>query len=214
MSEPRPEMNSRPLRIGDEAPDFTCRSTQGEVAMSGHRGRWLVFFSHPADFTPVCTSEFVAFAKAAPEFDAIGCDLLGLSVDSLFSHLAWVRAIEERFGLKVPFAICEDPSMAIANAYGMLDAASGSSATVRGLFVIDPQGLIRMSCFYPMSTGRNVAEVLRTVKALQLSDAHDVATPEGWTPGGEIIDFADMTREDGLGVSDWLYQTRKLEAAE
>ena len=201
-------------RIGDRAPDFACRSTRGQVAMAGYRGRWLVFFSHPADFTPVCTSEFVAFAKAAPAFEAIGCDLLGLSVDSLFSHLAWVRAIEERFSLKIPFPICEDPSMAIAKAYGMLDAAAGSSATVRGLFVIDPEGVVRMSCFYPMSTGRSVAEILRTVKALQLSDSHDVATPEGWEPGGEIIDFADMIREDGLGISDWLYQTRRMETTE
>ena len=210
MSNPTPLVPFQP-RIGDEAPDFSCRSTQGELALSDYRGRWLVFFSHPADFTPVCTSEFVAFARAADEFDAIGCALLGLSVDSLFSHLAWIRAIDERFSLKIPFPVCEDPSMAIARAYGMLDAAAGTSATVRGLFVIDPQGLVRMSSFYPMSTGRSVAEVLRTVRALQLSDGHDVATPEGWQPGDEIIDFADMVREDGLGISEWLYRTRTLE---
>ncbi|MEX6508430.1 peroxiredoxin [Jiella sp. M17.18] len=203
-----------PPRIGDAAPDFSCRSTSGEVRLSDYRGRWLVFFSHPADFTPVCTSEFVAFAKAAGAFEAIGCDLLGLSVDSLFSHFAWMRAIEERFSVKIPFPVCEDPSMAIAKAFGMLDAAAGSSATVRGLFVIDPQGIVRMSAFYPLSTGRSVAEILRTVRALQLSDSHDVATPEGWQPGDEIIDFADMVREDGLGVSDWLYRTRGLEASE
>ncbi|NDW07150.1 peroxiredoxin [Jiella pacifica] len=210
MSHPTPLAPFQP-RIGDAAPDFSCRTTRGELALSDYRGRWLVFFSHPADFTPVCTSEFVAFARAANEFDAIGCDLLGLSVDSLFSHLAWVRAIEERFSLKIPFPVCEDPSMAIARAYGMLDAAAGTSATVRGLFVIDPQGIVRMSSFYPMSTGRSVAEVLRTVRALQLSDGHDVATPEGWQPGDEIIDFADMVREDGLGISEWLYRTRTLE---
>ncbi|MCQ0988195.1 peroxiredoxin [Jiella marina] len=213
MIDPTPIPEPQP-RIGDTAPDFTCRSTKGEIRLSDYRGRWLVFFSHPADFTPVCTSEFVAFARAAGEFEAIGCDLVGLSVDSLFSHLAWARAIEERFQIKVPFPICEDPSMAIARAYGMLGAAAGSSATVRGLFVIDPQGVVRMSCFYPMSTGRSIAEILRTVRALQLSDSHDVATPEGWQPGDEIIDFADMVREDGLGVSDWLYRTRKLEVSE
>ena len=212
MSHSTPPTHSPP-RIGNDAPAFSCRSTRGEVRLSDYRGRWLVFFSHPADFTPVCTSEFVAFARAADEFDAIGCALLGLSVDSLFSHLAWVRAIEERFSLKIPFPVCEDPSMAIARAYGMLDAAAGTSATVRGLFVIDPQGLVRMSSFYPMSTGRSVAEVLRTVRALQLSDGHDVATPEGWQPGDEIIDFADMVREDGSGVSDWLYRTRTLEVS-
>lgn len=210
MSHSTPLASFQP-RIGDEAPAFSCRSTRGEVQLSNYRGRWLVFFSHPADFTPVCTSEFVAFAQLAADFDAIGCDLLGLSVDSLFSHLAWVRAIQERFSLKIPFPVCEDPSMAIARAYGMLDAAAGTSATVRGLFVIDPKGIVRMSSFYPMSTGRSVAEVLRTVQALQLSDGHDVATPEGWQPGDEIIDFADMVREDGVGVSDWLYRTRTLE---
>ena len=210
MSNSSPHLPFQP-RIGDEAPAFSCRSTRGEVRLSDYVGRWLVFFSHPADFTPVCTSEFVAFARAADEFDAIDCELLGLSVDSLFSHLAWIRAIEERFALKIPFPICEDPSMAIARAYGMLDAAAGTSATVRGLFVIDPKGIVRMSSFYPMSTGRSVAEVLRTVRALQLSDGHDVATPEGWQPGDAIIDFADMAREDGLGVSDWLYRTRTLE---
>ena len=127
MSHPTPLAPFQP-RIGDEAPAFSCRSTRGEVQLSDYRGRWLAFFSHPADFTPVCTSEFVAFAEAAGEFDAIGCALLGLSVDSLFSHLAWVRAIEERFGLKIPFPVCEDPSMAIARAYGMLDAAAGRSS--------------------------------------------------------------------------------------
>ncbi|MBP0616888.1 peroxiredoxin [Jiella sp. KSK16Y-1] len=198
--------------MGDPAPDFSCRSTRGEIRLSEFRGRWLVFFSHPADFTPVCTSEFVAFAKAAGDFDAMGCELLGLSVDSLFSHLAWIRAIEERFALKVPFALCEDPSMAVARAYGMLDAASGSSATVRGLYVIDPAGTVRMASFYPMSTGRSVAEVLRTVQALQLSDARAIATPEGWQPGDAVIDLADMTRDDDAGVSNWLYRTRMLEA--
>lgn len=205
---------SVPPRIGDQAPEFACRSTHGHLAMSDHRGRWLVFFSHPADFTPVCTSEFVAFARAAPQFDAMGCDLLGLSVDSLFSHYAWIRAIEERFSLKIPFAVCEDPSMAIARAYGMLDASSVSSETVRGLFVIDPQGVVRMSCFYPLSTGRSVDEILRTVRALQLADIHGVATPEGWVPGGEIIDFADMARANERGVVDWIYRTRRLEVAE
>lgn len=139
-------MHGAPPLIGDTAPDFSCRTTQGECHLSDYRGRWLVFFSHPADFTPVCTSEFVAFARAAPEFSALGCALLALSVDSLFSHIAWVRTIERRFGVAIPFPVVEDPSMAIASAYGMIHPGASSSSTVRGCFVIDPEGVVRMSC--------------------------------------------------------------------
>ncbi|GGD15533.1 peroxiredoxin [Aureimonas glaciei] len=203
-----------PPLIGDIAPAFACRSTRGDLDSASFLGRWLVFFSHPADFTPVCTSEFVAFAKAAPEFAAIGCDLLALSVDSLFSHIAWVRTIERRFGVAIPFPVVEDPSMAIAAAYGMIHPGASSSSTVRGCFVIDPEGVVRMSCWYPMSTGRSVAEILRTVVALQTADAEGVLTPEAWVPGEPVIDLADFTADDDRDVSDWFYQTRMLEAAE
>ena len=202
----------RSLLIGDIAPDFACRTTMGERTLAGYRGRWLVLFSHPADFTPVCTSEFVAFARAQSEFAALDCDLLALSVDSLFSHMAWVRSIKVRFGIQIPFPIIEDPSMVIARAYGMIHAGSGHSGTVRACFILDPAGLIRLMLWYPMSVGRSVAEILRSVRALQASDAHQVLMPEGWQPGDEVIDSGTMA----LGAddsADWLLRTRPLEIA-
>src|SRR5271156_1726806 len=155
-----------PILIGSPAPRFITRTTMGERSIDGYRGRWLVLFSHPADFTPVCTSEFISFSKAYPKFQELGCDLLALSVDSLFSHVAWVRSIRDRFKVTVPFPIAEDPSMSIARAYGMIHPDAGDSSTVRATFCIDPEGLIRALTWYPMSTGRRVAEILRLVAAL------------------------------------------------
>jgi peroxiredoxin 2/4 len=206
----------RPPSLHDSAPSFTTRTTFGERTLTDYRGRWLLFFSHPADFTPVCTSEFVAFAKAFPEFQRAGCELLGLSVDSLFAHLAWVRSIQAQFGITVPFPIAEDTGMRIARAYGMVDSSATSSATVRATFIIDPQGIIRSILWYPMTTGRNVAELLRVVQALQMSDAHDVLTPEGWLPGGAVIEpvpatVAEAERSAQLpGASDWYYRTKAV----
>ena len=197
--------------IGDPAPFFACRTTKGPKSLDDYRGGWLVLFSHPADFTPVCTSEFVAFAEAAPRFAARGCELLGLSVDSLFSHFAWVRSIEKRFGVRIPFPLIEDPSLAIASAYGMVHPNATSSATVRGCFVIDPSGTIRMSCFYPMSTGRSVAEIYRTLVALQTADAEGCSTPEAWQPGEPVIDLAQVDADDGRDVAEWMYNLRPLE---
>lgn len=184
--------STMPPRLNDPAPGFTARSTAGSVALSGYRGRWLVFFSHPADFTPVCTSEFIAFARAQERFDAIGCALLGLSVDSLYSHIAWLRDIRERFGVKVAFPLIEDPSMAIARAYGMIDSASESSATVRATYVIDPSGIIRAIVWYPMNVGRSVDELMRLVAALQASEQEDAPTPEGWRPGDPLVEHAPV----------------------
>ena len=156
-----------PLTIGSPAPLFTARSTIGTRSLVDYRGRWLVLFSHPADFTPVCTSEFLGFARLFERFQAIRCDLLALSVDSLYAHVAWVRAIASEFGVEVPFPILEDPSMAIAGAYGMIHAGARDSSTVRATFVIDPDGIIRAMIWYPMSTGRSIEEILRLVTALQ-----------------------------------------------
>ena len=169
--------------LNEPAPPFRARTTQGERGIEDYRGRWLVFFAHPADFTPVCTSEFVAFTRAYERFQALGCDLLGLSVDSLFAHIAWLASIEAQFGLRVPFPIVEDPSMVIARAYGMLSPGAMTSATVRASFIIDPAGVIRSITWYPQSVGRSVDELLRLVAALRESDARQVFTPEGWTPG-------------------------------
>lgn len=202
--------------IGSQAPGFTVRTTMGEISLSDYRGRWLVFFAHPADFTPVCTSEFIGFAKAYDRFRALDCDLLAMSVDSLFAHVAWVRSIAEKFGVEIPFPVAEDPSMAIAQAYGMIHPGAMTSATVRATFVIDPGGIIRALTWYPMSTGRNVGEFLRLVAALQVSDREAVSTPEGWMPGDEVIDFlpsgAKQLAEASIreGSIDWYYRLRAL----
>jgi len=209
-------LGSVPLLIGSPAPQFVTRTTMGERSLDGYRGRWLVLFSHPADFTPVCTSEFVSFSKAYPRFQELGCDLLALSVDSLFSHVAWIRSIRDRFTITVPFPIAEDPSMAIAEAYGMIHAGAADSSTVRATFVIDPGGLIRALTWYPMSTGRRVDEIIRLVAALQVTDSAAVLTPEGWMPGDDVIDAAPLSIEESDAIPetskayDWYYRVRKL----
>lgn len=201
---------SCPPIIGDVAPNFRARTTLGPRTLASYRGRWLVFFSHPADFTPVCTSEFVAFAEAHASFQALDCDLLALSVDSLSSHLAWIHSIAQRFGVAIPFPIVEDPTMGIARAYGMLPSGATSSATVRTTFVIDPDGIVRALVAYPLTVGRSVAELLRLVKALQTCDAADVSTPEGWQPGEPVLAnppvTADGLAEAGANGTDWYYR--------
>jgi peroxiredoxin (alkyl hydroperoxide reductase subunit C) len=177
----------RSLRIGDAAPNFTARTTQGAMSLDQYRGRWVVFFSHPADFTPVCTSEFVALAKAAPQFEELDCALLGLSVDSLYSHVAWLRAIKDVFGVEVPFPVVEDPSMAVGYAYGMLDEQAGDASAVRATYFIDPEGIIRALNWYPMNVGRSVDEMLRTVRALQRSADGQAYTPADWQPGDDVL---------------------------
>ena len=208
-------LTTAPLTIGSPAPAFTTRTTMGTRSLADYRGRWLVFFSHPADFTPVCTSEFIAFAHANDAFQALDCDLLALSVDSLFSHIAWVRSIAESFGIEIPFPITEDPSMAVASAYGMIHPSARDSATVRATFIIDPDGIIRAQIWYPMTTGRSVAEILRLVEALRLTDAEAVSTPEGWRPGDDVIEVPDhdlrvVAASDEAGAA-WFYRTRKVE---
>lgn len=200
-----------PPLLHDPAPEFHARTTMGDRSLSGYRGQWLLLFSHPADFTPVCTSEFVAFARAADRFSALNCALLALSVDSLFSHLAWIRSIHAQFDVIVPFPIIEDPSMAIAQAYGMISPRARDSAMVRAIFVIDPDGIIRAISWYPMTTGRSVAELLRLVAALQMTDAHGVSTPENWQPGQDVILPPPMIASDALAADgdscSWYYRT-------
>lgn len=188
------------LRIGDAVPDFEARSTTGPLAMRDYRGRWLVMFSHPADFTPVCTSEFVGFARAAERFAALDCALMALSVDSLYAHLAWVRAIDSLFGVEVRFPIIEDPSMAIGRAYGMIDDVSADSTAMRASFFIDPDGIIRAINWYPHNVGRSVEEMLRILKALQTVSTKAVLTPEGWHEGEPLL----LPPADTLtGEADW-----------
>ncbi|MFT8675002.1 MAG: peroxiredoxin [Acetobacter sp.] len=196
-------------RIGDKAPDFIARTTHGRLQLSKLRGHWVMLFAHPADFTPVCTSEFLAFAAAFERFQAADCALLGLSVDSLPAHLAWIEAIRAQFGVTIPFPIVEDPSMAVARAYGMLDQTAENSATVRAVHVIDPEGIIRAITWYPMSVGRSVTEMLRLLAALQKVSREDVLTPEGWRPGDDTVLPAVQTQQDAVAAGPaWFMRTQ------
>ena len=205
-----------PLRIGDTAPNFAARTTMGMVNLSDYRGRWLVLFSHPADFTPVCTTEFVALSKAADRFAALDCALLALSVDSLYSHLAWVRAIHDAFGVTVAFPIVEDPSMAIGRGYGMVADTANDAGTMRSTFFIDPEGIVRATTCYPATVGRSVDEILRIIAALQRVDANDIVTPEGWQPGEPVLLPPDQHQDTVLeskGSTDWFYRLQPDTAA-
>lgn len=204
-------------RINEPAPDFTAKTTDGMRSLSDYRGKWLVLFSHPADFTPVCTTEFMAFARAADEFKALDCELLGLSIDSHYAHIAWMRAIEEKFGVEIPFPIIEDLSMKVSTAFGMIHPGASDTSAVRATFIIDPEGIIRAMVYYPMSNGRSVAEFLRLLKALQTSDANKVATPEGWQPGEAVIvpppQTAKAAKEraaEGYDTTDWYFSKKAL----
>ncbi|WP_081500419.1 peroxiredoxin [Komagataeibacter europaeus] len=181
-------------------------------ALSDLLGRWVVLFSHPADFTPVCTSEFLALAAAFEQFQAMNCALLGLSVDSLPAHLAWVEAIRIQFGVIIPFPIIADPSMAIACAYGMLDVAAENSATVRAVHIIDPDRNIRAILWYPTSVGRSVAELLRLVAALQKVTDENVLTPAGWEPDDAVMLPAAQTQQAvALAGPAWFMRSRSEE---
>lgn len=205
---PTEALRARALRIGDTAPNFRARSTMGDIHLREYRGRWLILFAHPADFTPVCTSEFVALARAAPQFKARDCQLLGLSVDSLYAHIAWVDAIHGHFGVAIPFPIIEDPSMAIAEAYGMVDRSNQDSASVRAVYFLDPEGIIRAMIWYPLAIGRSVDELLRVLDALRRTAGGDVLAPEGWRPGHPVLHPAPQRAVDPgrTGDGPWFYR--------
>lgn len=197
---------ARPLRIGDAAPDLRARSTTGDLQLSQCRGSWLILFSHPADFTPVCSTEFVELARRQEEFAALDCKLVGLSIDSLYAHLAWVKALQDLFEVEVRFPVLEDPSMAIAKAYGMLDERAGDSATVRSTFFIDPEGIIRAITCYPHDVGRSVDEMLRLLRALQTVSSQAVLAPEGWAPGKPLLSLPSDRLD---GSPDWFCRFEK-----
>jgi peroxiredoxin (alkyl hydroperoxide reductase subunit C) len=215
-------------RIGDKAPEFKAVTTQGEISFpSDYRGNWVILFSHPADFTPVCTSEFMTFATLEKQFNEANCKLVGLSVDGLYSHIAWLRTIKEKIeykGMKdveVTFPLIEDITMEVAKKYGMMMPGESSTKAVRAVFVIDPQGVIRTIIYYPLSLGRNFDELYRVVIALQTADEFKVATPADWRPGDDVIispagscgtakDRMDG-KEEGLECKDWFFCTKKLD---
>ncbi len=214
-------------RIGDQAPEFTALSTQGTINFpKDYEGKWVIFFSHPADFTPVCTSEFMTFANMEKQFNDANCDLLGLSIDGLYSHIAWLRTIKEKIeykGMKdieVTFPLIEDISMNVSNKYGMIQPGESSTQAVRAVFFIDPKGTIRTILYYPLSVGRNFQEIYRTLIALQTADAFQVACPADWYPGDDVIVPTAgscgvakdrMESKEELDCKDWFFCTKKLD---
>lgn len=185
-------------RLNEPAPNFDAVTTHGRKQLSDYTdaGKWVLLFSHPADFTPVCTTEFVAFSKLAPEFEARSVQLIGLSIDSIHAHLAWMQDIKEHLGVTVPFPVIADLDMNVSKLYGMVHPAASTTAAVRAVFIIDPKRTLRAMVYYPLSTGRNMDEMLRLVDALQTTDAFKVSTPADWRPGASVIVPAPVTMED------------------
>ncbi|HSO04715.1 MAG TPA: peroxiredoxin [Candidatus Limnocylindrales bacterium] len=216
-------------RIGYQAPAFTAHTTQGDITFpADYAGRWVILFSHPADFTPVCTTEFMTFASLEDKFAELNTALVGLSVDGLYSHIAWLRRIKETIefrgmsDIEVTFPLIEDITMNVARAYGMIMPGEDSTKAVRAVFVIDPKGVIRTIIYYPLSLGRNFDELLRVVTALQTADAFSVATPADWRPGDPVIvppagscgvakDRMDV-QEEGVTCVDWFFCTKEISA--
>lgn len=218
--------NSIP-RIGDAAPAFKAVTTQGDINFpQDYKGSWVIFFSHPADFTPVCTSEFMTFAALEDKFGKANCKLVGLSVDGLYSHIAWLRTIKEKIecrgmkNIEVNFPLIEDITMNVAKQYGMIQPGESSTKAVRAVFVIDPKGIIRTIIYYPLSLGRNFDELYRIILALQTADAFSIATPADWQPGDDVIvppagscgTAKDrMEGKENMKCYDWFFCTKQLD---
>lgn len=219
-------MNDQPTRlplIGDKAPSFKARTTQGEINFpEDYKGKWVILFSHPADFTPVCTTEFMTFASMHQEFLALNCELIGLSIDSIYAHIAWLRAIKEKIeykgmkGIEVTFPVIEDLTMEVAKAFGMLQPGASNTQAVRAVFIIDPNGLVKTILYYPLSNGRNMQEIKRILTALQLSEKHGIATPANWQPGEDVIVpppgscgvAKERAADPTVKMHDWFFSTK------
>ncbi len=214
-------------RIGEKAPEFKAVTTQGEINFpSDYKGSWAILFSHPADFTPVCTSEFMTFASLQSKFEEANCKLVGLSVDGLYSHIAWLRTIKEKIeykGMKdveVKFPLIEDITMEVAKKYGMMMPGESNTKAVRAVFFVDPKGMIRAIIYYPLSLGRNFDELYRALIAMQTADAFSIATPADWYPGDDVIvppagscgTAKDrMDGKEDMKCYDWFFCTKKLD---
>lgn len=206
-------------RIGDDAPDFTANTTKGEMKFSEYaKDKWIVLFSHPADFTPVCTTELSGFANRKKEFDDLNTELVGLSIDSIHAHLGWVSNVKEKTGVYFDFPIIADIDMKVAKLYGMLQPNEAQTAAVRAVFFIDPAKKIRLIMYYPLNVGRNMDEILRALKALQVSDKYKVALPLDWKPGAQVIvpppkTLAEMearNKETGIDRIDFYLSKKDL----
>ncbi len=214
------ETQPRMPQLNAPAPAFDALTTDGRRTLDSYKGKWLILFSHPADFTPVCTTEFMAFAKKHKDFAARDTELLGLSIDSHYSHIAWTLNIKEKFGVEIPFPIIADLNMKVANAYGMIQPGASDTSAVRATFVIDPSGVLRAMVYYPLNAGRSVNEIYRLLVALQTADENKCAMPENWQPGDDVIvptpataDAAAARAGEGYNTVDWYFSTRKLETA-
>ncbi|MDD5079732.1 MAG: peroxiredoxin [Candidatus Omnitrophica bacterium] len=219
--------NRIPL-IGEKAPAFEADTTQGKIKFpEDYKGKWVILFSHPADFTPVCTTEFMTFASMEKDFEALNCMLIGLSIDSHYSHIAWLRTIKEKIeykGMKnveVKFPVIADVKMDVANKYGMVQSAASDISPVRAVFFMDPDAKVRAIIFYPSSMGRNFQEIKRALIAMQTADAYKVATPADWQPGDDVIvpppgscgaakDRVDSAQKEGLKCLDWFLCLKPL----
>jgi peroxiredoxin (alkyl hydroperoxide reductase subunit C) len=207
-------------RLNEPAPQFEAKTTQGMIKLSDYKGKWVILFSHPADFTPVCTTELMAFAKKKPEFDKLNVQLIGLSIDSVYSHLAWTRNIQEHFDIKIDYPLIADLDMKVAKKYGMIHEGASETATVRCVFIIDDKQNVRAMIYYPLTNGRSVDEVMRIVTALQVNAKHSVATPEGWKPGDKVIVPPPDTqaaaearvKDPTLEVTDWYFSKKNIPA--
>ena len=206
--------------IGDPAPAFEAESTHGVISLDSYKGKWIMLFSHPADFTPVCTTEFIAFAQNIDEFEKRNVQLIGNSVDSIFSHLGWVQSIEQNAGVNITFPIIADLEMNVAQAYGMIHPESNGTNAVRAVFIIDDKGVVRAMVYYPLNAGRNVDELLRLIDALQTSDREGVSCPANWRPGDDVVVGAPRTTDalnerladDSLNLTDWYLAKKSLNA--
>ena len=208
-------------RINEQAPDFQAKSTQGVIRLSDYtsRSKWVLLFSHPADFTPVCTTEFVEFARNFPEFEKRNVQLIGVSVDSVPAHIAWLRNIEQNFNVKVDFPVIADLDQKVAGLYGLVHETVSDTAAVRAVFFIDPKQNVRALLYYPQSLGRSIAEIVRVFDALQTADANGVSTPANWVPGKPVVVPPPQTKQDAdvrakangdLKVKDWYFAEKEL----